>query len=139
MTQRISAEDIHEIKGAKSLIDHINKKTNYGICYATGSLLRPAQFKLESIGIDYDRRLLVASDNIYERENIVSQAIKQAKEFYNTNEFNRIISVGDGLWDLITADNLGLEFVGVGLQNKDVLQKHGTKVIYEDLTQFQVD
>lgn len=76
LIQKISAEHINEIKGAKALIEHLNS-TNYGICYATGSLLRPAQFKLESIGINYDKRLLVASDNIYEREHIVSKAIKQ--------------------------------------------------------------
>ena len=71
LTEKISSEVINEIKGAKKLIEHIEKNTAYGVCYATGSLLRPAKYKLESIGINYNEKLLIASDNIYEREKIV--------------------------------------------------------------------
>jgi hypothetical protein len=48
------------------------------VCYATGSLRRAAEYKLKSIGINFDKKQLVASDNIYEREKIVGEAIKFA-------------------------------------------------------------
>ncbi|MGH1335015.1 MAG: HAD family hydrolase [Aureispira sp.] len=136
LTEKICAQPIKEIKGALQLLQQIENHPNYGVCFATGSLLRPAQYKLEAIGLQYEQALLVASDEIYERKNIVAQAIQQAKAFYKVSHFNRIIAVGDGLWDLQAAQNLQLEFIGVGLANKQVLEDHGASIVLEDLTTF---
>ncbi|MDW5289625.1 HAD family hydrolase [Formosa sp. PL04] len=136
LTQKIKYESIHEINGAKKLIELLKHNPNFGICYATGSLRRAAEYKLESIGITFDRKQLVASDDIYEREKIVRKAIDNATEYYNIEKFDRIISVGDGLWDLITANNLGLEFIGIGLANKTELIENGAKIVYENLLDF---
>ena len=121
-----------------TLIEFLENKTDFGVCYATGSLRRPAEFKLKSIGIKFKENQLVASDNIHEREKIVSTAIENASEIYNVKKFGRIISVGDGLWDLITAKNLGLEFIGIGFKNKELLIENGAKFVYENLTKFDV-
>ena len=83
--------------------------------------------------------IIYASDTIYEREKIVRKAIENASAFYKVKKFERIISVGDGLWDLITANNLGLEFIGIGFKNKNVLIENGAEIVYENLTEFQVD
>lgn len=139
LTQKISCENFKEIEGAKKLIKFIESKTNFAICYATGSLRRPAEYKLKSIGIKFNAKQLVASDNIYEREKIVSKAIENASKFYNVKKFERIISVGDGLWDLLTAKNLGLEFIGVGLKHKELLIENGAKYVYENLTKFKLN
>ena len=138
LTEKISVEKIEEIKGARELINHIANNTDFGICYATGSLLRPAKHKLKSIKVDYSEELLIASDKIYSREDIVLTAIDRAKEFYNVVKFDRIISVGDGLWDLLTAKNLNLEFIGIGLKNKKVLIENGAKLVLDDLTEFEI-
>jgi phosphoglycolate phosphatase-like HAD superfamily hydrolase len=138
LNDKITKQKINEIKGAKQLLNHLENNSEYGICFATGSLLRPAIHKLKSIGISYHKSQLVASDHIYERETIVSMAIQQAKTFYDVNEFSQIISVGDGLWDLLTAKNLKIDFIGVGNQNKKVLKDNGTKVILKDLTEFKL-
>ena len=139
LTQKITGEKIREIKGAKKLIAMLENKTDFGVCYATGSLRRPAKFKLKSIGVSFKEKQLVASDTIYEREKIVRKAIENASAFYKVKKFERIISVGDGLWDLITANNLGLEFIGIGFKNKNVLIENGAEIVYENLTEFQVD
>ena len=139
LTQKINGEKIREIKGAKKLIAMLENKTDFGVCYATGSLHRPAKFKLKSIGVSFKEKKLVASDKIYEREKIVRKAIENASAFYKVKKFERIISVGDGLWDLITANNLGLEFIGIGFKNKNVLIENGAEIVYENLTEFQVD
>ena len=44
LTQKISKENIPEIKGARKLIEHLENNTEYGICFATGSLLRPVSY-----------------------------------------------------------------------------------------------
>jgi phosphoglycolate phosphatase-like HAD superfamily hydrolase len=137
LTQKISKEKFKEIRGAKRLIEELEANTDFGVCYATGSLRKPAVHKLISIGVSFDNQQLVTSDAIYDRETIVEQAIKDAKEFYGVKSFDRIISVGDGLWDLSTAINLGLEFIGVGLVNQKVLKANGANIILDDLTRFQ--
>lgn len=139
LTQKISCEIINEIDGAKKLIEILENTTDFGVCYATGSLRRAAEYKLKSIGINFDKKQLVASDNIYEREKIVGEAIKFATLYYKAEKFERIISVGDGLWDLLTAKNLGLEFIGIGLINKKVLIENGAEVVYENLTNFKLE
>lgn len=75
---------------------------------------------------------MVASDELYERENIILEGIKKAKELYSVEEFSRIISFGNGLWDLKAAQNLKLEFVGVGDRNKEILLANGCeKHVYD--------
>ena len=126
-----------EISGAKNMIAAIEANNDFGICYATGSLRRPAVFKLQHIGIAFDPVQLVASDGIEERERIVDLAIQQAQAFYGQQGFDRIISVGDGLWDLQTARNLGLQFAGVGALHQALLASHGATIHFTDWQQFQ--
>lgn len=138
LTERITAQKINEIKGANHLITMLNQDdSSYLVCFATGSLKRPAIHKLNSIGIAFEDWQLVASDCIYEREKIVEQAINNAKKHSGISTFKRIISVGDGLWDLKTAENLKLEFIGIGNTNKEILLKQGAHVVCEDLRNFE--
>lgn len=139
LTKRITRSKINEILGAKKLIEYLETQSEFAVCYATGSLLKPAIFKLDSIGIKYSKKQLVASNNIHEREDIVLKAIENALEFYAVNTFNRIIAVGDGLWDLKTAHNLDLEFIGIGSSNKKNLVANGMKKYFENLTNFKIE
>ena len=138
LSERIKLINFNEIKGAKELVDKLQKETEFGVCYATGSLRKPAEHKLKSIGIEFKEWQLVASDNIYERENIVEKAIKNSSENYDVKTFERIISVGDGLWDLLTAENLKLEFIGVGKKNRELLIQEGAITVLEDFTEFEI-
>lgn len=135
---KIKRITFHEVKGAKALIDTLEKETEYGVCYATGSLRRPAEHKLSSIGIECKAWQLVASDTILERENIVKKAIKNSSQNYHVTNFEKIISVGDGVWDLFTAKNLDLEFIGVGEVNKELLIQNGASKVLRDLTAFKI-
>jgi phosphoglycolate phosphatase-like HAD superfamily hydrolase len=137
--ENISHEPITEINGALKTIAYLEKETDFEVCYATGSLLKPAEYKLNQIGIQFSPKQLVASNSIFERENIVQTAIENAKEFYKIENFDTIISIGDGLWDLVTAKNLSLEFVGVGSLNREILIENGTKIHLNDLTAFDIN
>lgn len=63
-TRIISCEIINEIDDAKKLIEILENTTDFRVCYATGSLRSAAEYKLKSIGINFDKKQLVASDNI---------------------------------------------------------------------------
>lgn len=135
--EELKKEVINEIKGAKKLIKYLETSTDFGICFATGSLLKLAKFKLQSIDIVCEGSQLTASDNIcYSRERIVRKAISKAERYYNVSKFKKVISVGDGIWDLKTAKELGVDFVGVGEKNKKELLDVGAKYCYKNCTSF---
>lgn len=122
-------KNIQEVKGAKSLIDFINPGNEYAYCLATGSVFKPAKYKLDKANIIYNEALLSAANDFYSREEIVLNAINLAKKYYKINDFDRVISIGDGVWDLKTAHNLGIEFIGVGEENRDFFQKNNKKYV----------
>lgn len=131
---QINQNKIREINGARQLIKHIETNTDFGICYATGSLLKPAKLKLEKTGILFAPIQLVASNKINAREAIIKKAINNSLSFYNVEKFDRIISFGDGIWDLKAAENLSIEFVGIGDKHHEILTLNGMKKHYTDFS-----
>ncbi len=125
-----------EIKGAKSLITHF-RNTNTPFCFATGALPKPSFLKLNQCEIWYHEDLLATSKTHESREGFVLEAIEKAKTFYNQQNFDRIISIGDGVWDFQTAQNLSLDFVGIGNRNRVQLTDKGAKHCFEDLMEFK--
>ena len=137
MTEQIlTLSKTEEIKGASTIVDFFMKETNYAICFATGSLLQPALLKLEQATINFVPDLVEASNTIYTREGIVSSAIKKAKHYFQVDEFKHIISVGDGIWDLKTARNLGIHFLGIRDKNLAVFQQENIKSHITDWLNF---
>lgn len=136
LLEKLKRFSIQEIKGATKSIHTLKTLPEVGIAFATGALRKTALYKLQELNIDIAPNQLVASNTIEEREGIVSQAIVQAESFYKVKQFNTIISVGDGLWDLKTAENLSINFVGVGEKNEKVLKENGAAVVLKDLTNF---
>nr|WP_299434235.1 HAD family hydrolase [uncultured Aquimarina sp.] len=136
MEQMQEFDPVKEIHGAKSLIQFF-RDNSIPFCFATGALPKPAMLKLQQCDIWYDELLLATSMTHESREGFVMDAIERAKTFYNTSAFTNIVSVGDGLWDLKTAQNLSLDFVGIGDKNKEKLIKHGATKCYSDIEGFR--
>ncbi|CAL2076505.1 hypothetical protein T190607A02C_130012 [Tenacibaculum sp. 190524A02b] len=42
------------------------------------------------------------------------------------------------MWDLLTAKNLNLEFIGIGLKNKKILIDNGAELVLNDLREFEI-
>lgn len=126
---------VQEITGAKECVANL-LKSDIAIAFATGSLPKPAILKLEQCDIWYDQNLIATSKISYDRETFVLQAIEDAKTFFNVNQFETIYSIGDGIWDLQTAQRLNLEFIGVGNKQKDTMLSLGCKTHFEDLTKL---
>ncbi|MFK7787006.1 MAG: HAD family hydrolase [Crocinitomicaceae bacterium] len=127
---------VTEINGAQSIIRELNKHPDYAMCFATGSLLQPALIKLNQAEIDANEELVAGSNEIFEREGIVSEAIQRAKQHYAVTNFESIISIGDGIWDLKTAKNLGIHFIGIGMKNYADFQQAGINTHIEDWSNF---
>ena len=103
---------ITEIEGAQSFVDLL-QESKWAHCFATGSFLRPARIKLEEAGFGFSEKVLASASEHISRKDIVLAAIEKAKKFYN-QDFEQIIAFGDGIWDLLTARELGLELIAIG-------------------------
>ena len=67
------------------------------------------------------------------REEIVRLAIARARERYGCT-YLRIVSVGDGVWDVRTAQQLQLPFVGVAQgAHAEALRAAGARIVLRDL------
>ena len=49
----------------------------------------------------------------------------------------QIIYFGDGEWDYKTCQNLGVDFIGIDIENNGKLSKLGANVVFHDYTNRQ--
>lgn len=139
MTSSIqSLPNSKEVDGAAQTVRFLMNETDYGVCFATGSLLQPAHIKLEQAGIPFIPELVTGSNDFYSREEIVKNAIDKAKDFYKVDIFEHIISVGDGIWDLRTARNLKIHFIGILDKNLIDFQREKIKCHIKDWQNFDL-
>lgn len=125
------------ILGAKELLKNL-ELSEYAVAFATGSLPESAIYKMSSAGLPMNVSVLATSKTSFSREGFVLEAIEKAKSHYNVAHFDQVISVGDGLWDLKTAQNLNLDFIGIGQANKDIMLANGMQYWFENFEFFQV-
>jgi len=124
-----------EIKGAKNCVRSLLDE-NFAVAFATGSLPKPAVLKLQQSDIWYKERLIATSKISFDRETFVLQAIENARSYFDIIEFDKIYSVGDGIWDLKTAQRLNLNFIGIGSRQKDILLANGCTTFFNDLREL---
>jgi phosphoglycolate phosphatase-like HAD superfamily hydrolase len=103
-----------EIPGASHFLERLRKINNVGIAIATGCWRSEALFKLQASGLNVDGIPMATSDENRNRQRIMEIAVRQAGDFYGCNEFERIVYLGDGPWDLQTSRSLGYGFIGIG-------------------------
>ncbi len=103
---------IREIKGAAGFVTLLQTK-GWLVAFATGGLRGPSRIKLREAGIPFLDAPLVTASEYLTRDEIVSAAI-QAATSQGTALPKVTVSLGDGLWDLQTAETLGLHFLGIG-------------------------
>lgn len=102
-----------EIPGARHMVSQLAQKDDWVITIATGCWRGSAKMKLAAAGIELDRFPGGFAEDARPREGIVQAAIDRARQHYGVRQFTKVVSVGDGLWDVRTAANLGLPFVGI--------------------------
>ena len=128
-----------EVKGAREAVYAIVNHTDYAICFATGSFRKPALHKLKGIGLAFPGELLVASNHHVSREEIIETAIKNAQKVNGVAQFEHIISIGDGPWDMTVARGMGYDFIGMGEQHRDELLQNGIKKHCNNWNELDLD
>jgi phosphoglycolate phosphatase-like HAD superfamily hydrolase len=128
------AQHFAEITGAASLLNRLRQETDWAIAIATGCWQESARLKLKAADIHHDGIPAAFAEDSIAREEIVQTAVARASTHYQQASFEKIVSIGDGVWDVRTAANLGLAFIGVaGGERAELLRTAGAKHIVEDL------
>ncbi len=96
---------LHEIRGARAFLDLIEQR-GWSVTLATGAWSESAKLKLALAGFRPDLPLACCDDCV-SREEVLQQAI-------GDGHHSRIVVFGDRWWDVRTARNLKLPFIGVG-------------------------
>lgn len=111
---------IGEIAGAQGFVEYLLRETDIAVVFATGAYAEAAAYKLENSCIPFVPSLIASSYNGLSREDVVLNAIASAATFYGVDAFSKQWSFGDGLWDLLTAQTLGLDFIGIASDQREL-------------------
>jgi phosphoglycolate phosphatase-like HAD superfamily hydrolase len=137
---RIDQSYFAEVSGAAETFNQRVQSRGWARAIATGCWQLSAEMKLRAASINYDGVPGGFAEDGIAREAIVSAAISRSRIHYRREDFDRIVSVGDGVWDVRTAARLGLAFVGVGRSARaEMLREAGAKHVipdFEDADRF---
>ena len=129
---RSDAGAIRPIPGAVELFEALLER-GWAVAIATGAWRRASELKVSAGGVRYTGVPMATSEDGPARASIVSAARIRAERLHGIDRFDRVVSIGDGVWDMLAARDLGLPFVGVGPGGRtERLRAAGVGVILED-------
>ena len=126
-----SPEQFTAVEGAPRVFDHLTAN-GWDVSIATGCWLPSAMIKLAAGAIDVRDIPIACSDDAAARVDIVAISRQRAEAFYG-RQFDRVVSIGDGIWDVEAAFALELPFIGVGHGDQETrLRRAGATTLIED-------
>lgn len=136
---RSDAANFTEIAGASIALERLRQDANWAVAIATGSWRGAALLKLRAAGIEVGGIAAAYAEDGLSREEILRAAASKALEQYRQSEFEKIVSVGDGLWDVRVAGRLGLAFLGIGNGESEAkLRQAGARQTIKDFTDYEL-
>ncbi len=121
------------IPGIHRLLELLAQRDDIAVALATGGFEVTARAKLEWANLPLRAHPAAFSEDGPSRESIVTAAVRRAGEAYGRTDFDRIISIGDGVWDVRTAASLGVGFVGrANAEDAGRLRRAGAEVVIAD-------
>jgi phosphoglycolate phosphatase-like HAD superfamily hydrolase len=111
-----SPEIFGEVPGASQFLERLRQSDGVGVAIATGGWLSEALFKLQASGLTVNGIPMATSDDHVDRKMIMEIATEKARKYYSCHDFEHIIYLGDGPWDLQASRSLGYDFIGIGLR-----------------------
>ena len=128
-----------EIAGAGAMLKRLRRENDWARAIATGSRSDAVRLKMNAAKIKEDRLPIASADDGLSREEILQIAVKMALEVYNQSEFEKIVSVGDGVWDVRAAANLEMPFLGVGDEKTaEKLRRAGAAVVIKNYADYDL-
>lgn len=126
-----------EIAGASLMLRRLNQEPGWRVAIASGGWRVSATLKLKTAGIEVNDYPAAFADDGLSREEILRAAVMKARSLYRRDDFVRIVSVGDGVWDVRTARNLRFTFLGVGSGEREKrLRRAGATHVIKDFADY---
>lgn len=127
-----------EVPGAVAAFRRLREEANWAVAIATGGWRASALFKLSQVGIDASQVPAAFADDSLFREEIVQSALSRAMDLNGDAPFRRAVYVGDAIWDVRAAQQLGLAFLGVQQAEAKgiVLRDEGATEVLPDFSDF---
>jgi len=137
---RLDQSYFAEIPRAAETFNRLVEGRGWAKAIATGCWQPSAEMKLRAASINYQGVPGGFAEDGVARESIVDAAISRSRASYRRENFDRIVSVGDGVWDVRTAARLELAFIGVASGARaEKLREAGAKHVipdFEDADRF---
>ncbi len=122
----------YQIAGASAVLTLLRDSPDFAIAFATGGFRSSAELKLRRAGLFDGSIPLATADDVVSREQIMRIASARAAREYGV-KFTRFTHVGDGIWDLRAARELGWDFIGLGIgEPAACLRREGATVVLPD-------
>jgi phosphoglycolate phosphatase-like HAD superfamily hydrolase len=126
-----------EIGGASEALARLGREPGWAVAVASGCWRGSGEMKLGAAGLELGGVPAAYAEDGLSREEILLAAVARAREFYGRESFERVVSLGDGLWDVRTARGLGFAFVGVGGgERAEGLRRAGASHVVEDFRDY---
>jgi len=128
-------EPLRSISGAAELLETLSAR-GWTLALATGAWQRAARYKLAAAELPIDDLPLATAEDGPARVAIVQAAWARAGN--ERAPFNRVVLVGDAVWDVASAQALGLPFVGRATGERATeLRARGATVVFDDYTNLE--
>jgi phosphoglycolate phosphatase-like HAD superfamily hydrolase len=130
-----AGEPIREVAGASALLRHLGATPGWAVALATGGWEASARFKLDAAGLPAGTLPLASADDALDRPGILRMALGQAARAWGQEGFGQVVYVGDAVWDVRAARELGLAFLGRAAgERADRLLAEGAPTVLADFT-----
>lgn len=127
--------DFKEVPYAKQTIDKLLADDRFVIGVATGGWKAPAIVKLNFVNIPVNQLIITGADGKATREDITNETIEKANAQYG--EFDRIVYIGDAIWDVTTTRNMGLPLIGIRRKGDvDFLKEKGVGLVLKNFENY---
>ncbi len=138
---RLQSEKIKlkPLRGAGEALRFLQASDRWAVALATGGWRESAEVKLGNAGLATgDLPIFSAHDSI-SRPGILKVAVQAMLKNEKTKRFEKIVYVGDGVWDVWAAREMQVGFVGVGTGTEKLRREGAGRVIrdYSDLKKFR--
>jgi phosphoglycolate phosphatase-like HAD superfamily hydrolase len=92
---------------------------------------------LKAANIDPEGIPAAYAEDGLSREDILKAAVSRSLEQHEVSSFERIVSIGDGIWDVRTAGRLNFAFLGIGCgESATRLEQAGATHVIEDFSDY---
>jgi len=121
------------IRGARQMLTRLGEDSRLAACVATGSWGECAELKLRHAGLYCFRGLNATSSDAATKPAIMEIAEARAKRHYGVARFEKVVCVGDSVFDVRAARRRGHVFVGIGRGRRVAeLISAGAICVFED-------